>query len=39
MERIEGHDPSDDGIEGPSPSKYALSLFIFFLIGQQTSFL
>jgi hypothetical protein len=37
MERIEGNDPSDDGIEGPSPSKYALR-FIVFLIFNQASF-
>ena len=39
MERIEGDDPSTDEIESSRPTLYALSLFIFFLIGQQASFL
>ncbi len=30
MERIEGHDPSGDGIEGPSPSEYAHELLSSF---------
>ncbi len=40
VERIEGHDPSGDGIEGPSPSEYAHELSCLFLlfIYNQASF-
>ncbi len=31
MERIEGNDPSDDGIESPSPSKYAQLFFVIYV--------